>query len=227
MRVLQNWQKPCFETSLNFRYDTIFYMSKIVYILTNQSMPDTIKIGITDNLERRMRELDNTSTPLPFECYYAVEVQDAKVIEKKIHEGLDDKRVRQSREFFNTSPEQAKAILEIAEVMGGKNVTPKEDIVETSQDKQALDNARKKRGRIDYFGILGIQKGTTLTFLKDENITCEVADNGKIIFRDKETTLSGSALLITNEMGYDWGQVQGAGYWCYEGKTLRELVSEK
>ena len=57
-------------------------MSKIVYILINQSMPDTIKIGITDNLERRMRELDNTSTPLPFECYYAVEVQDAKVIEK-------------------------------------------------------------------------------------------------------------------------------------------------
>ena len=202
-------------------------MSKIVYILTNQSMPDTIKIGITDNLERRMRELDNTSTPLPFECYYAVEVQDAKVIEKKIHEGLDDKRVRQNREFFNTSPEQAKAILEIAEVMGGKNVTPKEDVVETPQDKQALDNARKRSGRIDYFGILGIAKGTTLTFSKDQNITCEVADNGKVIFRGKETSLSGSALLITNEMGYDWGQVQGSGYWCYQGRTLRDLVAEK
>jgi len=202
-------------------------MSKIVYILTNESMPDTIKVGITENLDRRVRELDNTSTPLPFECYYAVEVENASAIEKKIHEGLDDKRVRQNREFFNATPEQAKAILEIAEVMGGKNVTPKEDIVETPQDKQALENARKKRGRIDYFGILGIQKGTTLTFSKDENITCVVSDNGKIIFRDKETTLSGSALLITNEMGYDWGQVQGAGYWCYQGKTLRDLVSEK
>jgi len=202
-------------------------MSKIVYILTNESMPDTIKVGITDNLDRRVRELDNTSTPLPFECYYAVEVENASAIEKKIHEGLDDKRVRQNREFFNATPEQAKAILEIAEVMGGKNVTPKEDIVETPQDKQALENARKKRGRIDYFGILGIQKGTTLTFSKDENITCVVSDNGKIIFRDKETTLSGSALLITNEMGYDWGQVQGAGYWCYQSKTLRDLVSEK
>jgi len=202
-------------------------MSKIVYILTNESMPDTIKVGITDNLDRRVRELDNTSTPLPFECYYAVEVENASAIEKKIHEGLDDKRVRQNREFFNATPEQAKAILEIAEVMGGKNVTPKDDIVETPQDKQALENARKKRGRIDYFGILGIQKGTTLTFSKDENITCVVSDNGKIIFRDKETTLSGSALLVTNEMGYDWGQVQGAGYWCYQGKTLRDLVTEK
>ena len=199
----------------------------IVYILTNESIPDTIKVGITENLDRRVRELDNTSTPLPFECYYAVEVENASAIEKKIHEGLDDKRVRQNREFFNATPEQAKAILEIAEVMGGKNVTPKEDIVETPQDKQALENARKKRGRIDYFGILGIQKGTTLTFSKDESITCEVADDGKVIFRGKETSLSGSALLITNELGYDWGQVQGAGYWCYQGKTLRELVSEK
>tara|TARA_B100000795_G_scaffold246237_1_gene211799 strand:+ start:484 stop:1089 length:606 start_codon:yes stop_codon:yes gene_type:complete len=199
----------------------------IVYILTNESMPDTIKVGITENLDRRIRELDNTSTPLPFECYYAVEVENASAIEKKMHEGLDDKRVRHNREFFNATPEQAKSILEIAEVMGGKNVTPKEDVVETPQDKQALENARKRRGRVDYFGILGIQKGTTLTFSKDENITCEVSDSGKIIFRDKENTLSGSALLVINEMGYDWSRVQGSGYWCFQGKTLRDLISEK
>ena len=195
----------------------------IVYILTNQCMPETIKIGITDNLERRVRELDNTSVALPFECYYAVEVNDASKIEKKMHEGLDDKRIRHNREFFNISPEMAKSILEIAEVMGGKNVTPKKDIVETTQDQQALETARKKK--INYFGILGISKGTVLTFSKDKNITCEVSDNGKVIFRGNETSLSGSALIVTNEMGYDWGQVQVAGYWCYQGKTLRDLVS--
>ena len=199
----------------------------IVYILTNESMPDTIKIGITDNLERRIKELDNTSTPLPFECYYAVEVENASAIEKKIHTGLDDKRIRHNREFFNATPESAKAILEIAEEMGGKNVTPKEVIAETDQDKQALSEAKKRRGRIDYFGILGIEKGTILTFSKDKSITCIVSENGKVIFRDKETTLSGSALEITNEMGYDWGQVQGSGYWCYNGKTLRDLIQEK
>ena len=146
-------------------------MTKIVYILTNQSMPDTIKIGITDNLERRMKELDNTSTPLPFECYYAVEVQDAKVIEKKIHEGLDDKRIRQSREFFNSTPEQAKEILEIAEVMGGKTVTSTADIVETPQDKQALENTRKNRKRFN-FDIIDIKPGTVLNFVQDNTITC-------------------------------------------------------
>jgi hypothetical protein len=97
-------------------------------------MPDTIKIGITDNLERRIKDLDNTSAPLPFECFYAVEVDDASKIEKLLHEGFDDKRIRQNREFFSATPEQAKSMLKIVETMGGKDVTPTEDIVETPQD---------------------------------------------------------------------------------------------
>ncbi|MBT5065978.1 MAG: GIY-YIG nuclease family protein, partial [Proteobacteria bacterium] len=31
---------------------------KTVYILVNESMPDIIKIGKTENLERRIKELD-------------------------------------------------------------------------------------------------------------------------------------------------------------------------
>ena len=198
----------------------------IIYILTNQSMPDTIKIGITDNLERRIKELDNTSLPLPFECYYAVEVEDASKIEKKIHEGLDDARIRDNREFFNTTPEQAKAILEIAEVMGGKNVTPTEDIVETTQDKQALDNAKKKRKRFN-FEMLDIKPGTILHFSKDKSITCEVYNSNQVKFRDKITSLSNSADIVLSEMGYDWGSVHGPGYWLYNNKTLYELRTEK
>ena len=189
-------------------------------------MPDTIKIGITDNLERRMKELDNTSTPLPFECYYAVEVQDAKVIEKKIHEGLDDKRIRQNREFFNSTPEQAKAILEIAEVLGGKNVTPTDDIVETPQDKQALENARKIRKRFN-FDMIDIKPGTVLNFVKDNTITCEVVDNTKVKFRDNITSLSNAADTILREMGYDWQGVRGPLWWSFNGKKLEDLRFEK
>ena len=198
----------------------------IVYILINQSMPDTIKIGITDNLERRIRELDNTSTPLPFECYYAVEVKDASKIEKKIHEGLDDKRIRQNREFFNASPEQAKSILEIAEVMGGKNVTPKNDIVETPQDKEALDRSRKVRKRFN-FAMINILPKTILEFAKDKTIICEVFDDTQIKFRDKITSLSDAAFIILTEMGYDWTAVQGPRWWLYKGKSLADLRDEK
>ena len=198
----------------------------IIYILTNQSMPDTIKIGITDNLERRIKELDNTSLPLPFECYYAVEVEDASKIEKKIHEGLDDARIRDNREFFNTTPEQAKSILEIAEIMGGKNVTPKGDIVETVQDKQALEKSRKIRKRFN-FEMINIQPGTILNFVKDTTITCEVHDDRKVKFRDKITSLSDAADIVLREMGYDWSAAQGPIWWSYQGKSLSELRRER
>ena len=197
-----------------------------VYILTNESMQDIIKIGITDNLSRRLRDLDNTSTPLPFECFYALEVEDAQSIEKLLHEAFDDKRVRQNREFFNCTPEQAKSALKIAEKMGGRDVTPKEVVVETEQDKQALDTAKKKKGRVDYFGVLGINVGETLTFSKDHSLTCKVKENGQVLFREELTTLSGSALIIVSEMGYNWQQVRGAGYWCYKGTTLLDLYQQ-
>lgn len=203
-------------------------MSNIIYIFINQSMPDMVKIGITDNVERRVKELSgSTGVPLPFECYYAVKVsEDAKKLEKKIHEGFDKQRVRREREFFYTSPENAKSILEILEIMGGENVTPKDDIVESQEEKQALDEARKLRTRFN-FSMLDIKPGEILKFKKDNSIVCEVHDETQVKFRDKITSLSNSADIILKEMGYEWLSVQGPRWWVYEGKTLSELRNER
>ena len=151
----------------------------IVYILTNESMPEIIKIGFTKNLSKRLKDLDKTSTPLPFECFYLVKVNDAKAVEKLLHETFNDKIVRERREFFYCTSEQAKSALKIAEKMGGKDVTPREVVVETEQDRQVLDKAKKRKGRVNYFGIFGINTGETLTFSKDGLITCEVGDNDR------------------------------------------------
>jgi hypothetical protein len=194
----------------------------IVYILTNECMPDTIKIGVTDVLEQRVKQLDNSSVALPFQCYYAVEVDNASVIEKKLHEGLDDCRIRQNREFFNTTPEQAKSLLGIVEVMGGKNVTPTIDIVESPQDLEALKRARKNRERFN-FQILGIDVGTSLEFRKDVTITCEVVDETQVQFRDEVMSLSKSADIVLREMGYEWTSVRGTIWWCLNGETLHEF----
>ncbi len=191
-------------------------------------MPDMVKIGITDNVERRVKELSgSTGVPLPFECYYAVKVsEDAKKLEKKIHEGFDKQRVRREREFFYTSPENAKSILELLEIMGGENVTPKDDIVESQEEKQALDEARKLRTRFN-FSMLDIKPGEILKFKKDNSIVCEVHDETQVKFRDKVTSLSNSADIILKEMGYEWLSVQGPRWWVYEGKTLSELRNER
>lgn len=81
-------------------------MSEIVYVLTNESMPDFIKIGFTTTtVEQRLKQLDTTGVPLPFECYYAAEVEDARCEERWLHSIFSDRRVRESREFFKMNPE--------------------------------------------------------------------------------------------------------------------------
>lgn len=61
-------------------------MSGVVYCLTNQAMPGYVKIGKTTNLSTRLRTLDNTSSPLPFDCMYAIEVDDHDGAERLLHE---------------------------------------------------------------------------------------------------------------------------------------------
>ena len=87
-----------------------------VYILTNDSMPGIIKIGITDQetIEERIKSLDNTSVPKPFRFYFAIESEKYKDIEKLIHNAFSDYRIRNNREFFEMDPERAVAALKIS-----------------------------------------------------------------------------------------------------------------
>ena len=193
-----------------------------VYILTNQSMPGLIKIGITERkVEERMRELYSSSAvPLPFECYFALEVKDAKLVEKKIHHGFDDYRINENREFFEIDPDKAKSILSLVE---GTEVTPKTDVVDSATDQQALDKQRNKQ-RFN-FASVGISAGEILEFKKDKTITAKVLDDDKIEFEGQSMSLSPAALIVIHRMGYEWTKIAGPQFWCYKGKTLYELSS--
>ena len=195
---------------------------KTVYILTNDSMPGIIKIGWTDNsVEQRMKELDKTGTPLPFTCYFAKRVDDPRFVESKLHEAFDEFRIRENREFFRMSPDQAKAALEIA---SGEDVTPQGDVVETESDRAALDRERK-RTRFN-FAQIGIEPGEILEFKKDPSITAKVVENDQIEFRGSITSLSPAALIIVHEMGYKWTKIAGPQFWMYKGKTLYALNNQ-
>ena len=195
----------------------------VVYILTNQAMPGVVKIGITGGtVEDRMRSLFSTGVPLPFECYFALEVVNSSNIEKKLHHGLDDFRVNDSREFFEIDPEKAKALLSMVE---GRDVTPKKDVVDTKTDQEALDKSRN-RNRF-HFASVGIEPGELLEFKKDKTITAKVLEDDKIEFRGDVMSLSPAALKVIHEMGYEWSKIAGPQFWCYKGKTLYEWSSSK
>ena len=189
-------------------------MNEIIYILINEAMPGYVKIGKTSNLEQRIRSLDTTGVPLPFECFYACEVKDATFVERQLFDAFMDHRIRSSREFFEIAPERAVAILKLVEI---ENITPKKDFVESREDQQALNQARTNRAVFN-FSMVDISVGAELIFSRNKNIKAKVVDNRSIEFNGKITSLSKSAQKI---LGYNYG-IAGTDYWMYEGETLDE-----
>ena len=117
----------------------------IVYILTNAAMPGFIKIGLTqqDDVSLRVKGLDNTSLPLPFECYFSARVPDCRKLERTLHFVFGEKRARLNREFFTASPDLAKAIIELVAI---QNVTPsdaQQDI--TPEERREIEAEKVKR----------------------------------------------------------------------------------
>ncbi len=194
-------------------------MNDIIYLLTNPSIPDLVKIGKTGNLAERIRSLSRHSgIPVPFECFYACEVENADDVEKKLHDAFGDHRVNSKREFFRINPERILAILKLLEL---KDVTPSQDFVEDKEDQETLDRERAKRSRFN-FSMVGLEPGSILTFLKDENTSAKVINNKEIEFEGEVTSLSNAALKIVNRMGYNWSTLRGPHYWVFEGETLSE-----
>ncbi len=187
----------------------------IVYILTNEAMPGIVKIGITESdLKERIAQLSrSTSVPLPFECYYAAEVEDMGHVENCLHQLFADQRVNHRREFFRIDPEKAVLALSIAKF---PDVTPV-DVVEDDEEKAALAKARRPALKLS---SIGIEPGAVLTFSRDENRTAIVTDNNKVILDGEMLSPASAALKILHQKGYRTPTASGSLYWMYDGELL-------
>ena len=184
-------------------------------------MPGLTKIGKTNinGLESRLQTLYNTSVPVPFHCFFACEVEDPDLVEKKLHDAFGDHRVNKKREFFEIDAERVKSVLELLAI---NDVTPTEEKFEDANDKVAYEKASEIRSRIN-FKMLDIPIGSTLTFSKDENIVATVVTNRTIEYSGEETSISSSAAdILTSQFGYKSRAVSGSDYWTFEGEKLWE-----
>jgi hypothetical protein len=195
-------------------------MPEIVYVLTNEAMEGMVKIGrTTTSVEQRIKELDNTSLPLPFQCFYAAEVGNSALVEGKLHRIFADKRIRANREFFRADANQVREAIQLAEL---KDVTPKVDVVVDASDVHALQKAvatEERRSRLR-FSELGIPVGAVLTFAKDNAVTSTVVADGRVQYEGQTVSPSAAALSAVRKMGYEWAAVSGSDYWEFEGETL-------
>lgn len=194
-------------------------MSEIIYILTNEAMPDYVKIGFTNNsIQERLRQLDRTNIPLPFQCYYACEVGNARKEEQWLHSIFSDRRVRDEREFFKVDPERVVAAVKRIEK---RDITPKslqQSLVNsTEEEKREIEEKKKIRSKFD-FKKYDIPIGSEIIYSRNPSIKAKILPDNKIELAGKKTSLSKSAQEL---LGYGYG-VAGTLYWMYQDETLDE-----
>jgi len=204
----------------------------VIYILTNPSFPEYVKIGYANDLDLRLKQLNKSETiPFAFRAYATYDV-DHRLTDKELHRLIDmlnpDLRSvetfngkTRTKEFFAMSAEDAYAILEaIAKISGTTERltrrTPTGEQIE--EETEAEENrSRSRRGRFT-FSEVGIPIGSKLTFVGDEALVAEVVDDTHILFDGKVTSLSRSAQDIK---GFDH-PVQGPLWWAFEGERLSD-----
>ena len=211
----------------------------VIYILTNPSFPDYVKIGYADDMKMRLAQLNKSEcTPFAFRVYATYEVN-TRLTDKRLHDIIDklnpDLRAidtvdgkKRIREFYAMSAEDAYAIFEaMAEIHGTKDKLKLSVPTRTEKREAAIAAdvqcvAAERRGKFS-FEKLGIPVGAELVFVRNPSITCRVADNTrKVIYDGEETSLSALAKKLLNKKS----QLRGTSYFSYNGMLLADLLDD-
>ena len=210
----------------------------VIYILTNPSFSEYVKIGYADNIDKRLREL-NRSECIPFAVrVYATYEVNSRLSDLKIHAIIDklnpnlrsvenfngQKRVR---EFYAMPPEDAYSILEaIAEIHGCvdnlKLAKPSEDELVAEETAREIVEESKERAAPFRFSMCDISVGEELEFWcranENSGKVCTVVDDRHVSYDERIFSLSALASKLTGKT-----PVAGPCYFKYKGEWLNDI----
>ena len=210
-----------------------------IYIFTNPSFPEYVKIGYAKDVKQRLDELNrSTAVPFAFRVYATYEV-DSALSDKKLHSILDtlnpELRSKEEingkirvREFYAMSPEDVFSILEaIAEINGYKHRLKKwKATAEEENDEkmaQEISEAHREKLAPFAFSMCNIAVGEEIEFwpntAKASGIICTVADDKHVKYEDQIWSLTA---LAQNLLGRNVG-IAGPRYFKYKGEWLNDL----
>lgn len=211
----------------------------VIYILTNPSFPDYVKIGYADDIDNRLNQLNRSECiPFAFRVYATYEVN-SRLSDLKIHTIIDKlnptlrsidnfKGQKRVREFYAMAPQDAYLILEaIAEIHGCtdklKLISPSEEELEAEVVAQEIKEEKRERLAPFSFDMCNIPIGSTLQFwstaTKSTELTCTVIDNKKVEYEGQIYSLSALASKLSN-VKYP---VHGPCYFKYNGEWLNDI----
>ncbi len=211
----------------------------VIYILTNPSFPEYVKIGYASNLESRLRQL-NRSECIPFAFrVYAVYQVGKPLQDKTLHDMIDrlnpelraidtfDGKTR-TKEFYAMTAEEAYALLEsIAELSGTQDklhrMTPEgHEILDEEVAAEVQEEVKERRSPFS-FSKCGIPFGAHIGLTGHPEFVATVKDDRHIEYHGVTYSLTGLAMKLL-EVDHT---LQGPVYWEYQGKILRDIRLER
>ena len=204
-----------------------------VYILTNPSFPEYVKIGYATNLEARIKQLNRSETiPFAFRAYAIYEV-DQPLTDKELHKLIDklnpDLRTIENfdgkervKEFYAMSAEDAYGLLEcIAKISGTldrlQRLTPEgHEILDEQIANEVRETVRRGPFR---FSACNIPIGSQIEFIEDSSVKATVVDDRRIEYNGETTSVSALAQKLK---GFDHA-VQGTLWFTYQGEKLTDI----
>lgn len=210
-----------------------------IYILTNPSFPQYVKIGYATDVKQRLNELNrSTAVPFAFRVYATYEV-DSALSDKKLHSILDKLNPelrsteelngkRRTREFYAMTPEDAFSILEaIAEINNYRHLLKKWEATKTEQCEEALaqeiNEQHQERMSPFTFSACGIEVGEKIEFCcigsEHSGELCEVVDDRRIGYNGETWSLTALAKHLSGAKT----SIAGPRYFKYKGEWLNDL----
>lgn len=207
----------------------------MIYILTNPSFKEYVKIGYAKDMTQRLAQLNRSEClPFAFHVYATYEVP-CKLSDLKVHDIIDclapnlraietfNGKIKK-REFYAMPPEQAFSILQaMAQIHDCEDKLKK--WVLTDIEKQEILTAENNRRRLApfCFSMCNIKPGEKVTFQREGNehdgLEVDVLDDKHVLYNNKPWSLSA---LATEFIQSKWG-LQGTLYFYYNNERLDQL----
>jgi len=197
----------------------------IIYVMTT-AVTGLIKIGRTETrqFEQRMKILESNGyyNVVGLKRYFAIEVEDYIDKEKLIHEIFNKHKVAES-ELFALDQEIIKQLLLCFE---GRVIYPEN--VNQEKEFEKISKTRKK-GELFSFYKKGLKNGDKISFIKDKSIVATVCGEREVEYNGQVWKLSPLTYKILEDRGElnESGAYQGAAYFEYNGKKLKDLPDVK
>lgn len=211
----------------------------VIYILTNPSFPEYVKLGYASDIEKRLTQLNRSECiPFAFRVYATYEVS-APLQDKELHSLIDrlnselraidtfDGKTR-TKEFYAMSAEDAYALLEsIAKLSGTmdklQRLTPEgHEVLDEEVAAEIQAEAKERKSPFSFFKC-GISVGEEIILVGRPEIIAVVKDDRQIEYNGRSWSLSALAQEIL-QTPYP---LQGPVYWTYQGKKLRDIREER